>query len=178
MPPDRGLATARHHEKRAFVDFLLTRLQPQRQLRMPRLGLRKRHLTGLLDVRDAALQIEPPGGSQKVQIADPSVQTEPLARRVAHRQIPLPRVLLFHRDQRRHFRRLIVDVVRSNLDRLEQAERADPLLSSLNRAAAKQVARRVGHPPSNDGIVDAPIARDVDAPEIPERARLRAHDDA
>ena len=89
-------------------------------------------------------------------------------------EIPLPWRPLFDRDERGHGCGLRVDIVRPDLDRLEQAERADALLRLLDRAAPEQIARRVREAPADDAIVDAPVAGDVDGAEESERARLGA----
>ena len=89
-------------------------------------------------------------------------------------EIPLPWRAFFDRDERGHDCGLVVDVVCADLDRLEQAERADPLLGLLDRAAPEQIARRVRQPPADDAIVHTPVAGDVDRAEEPERARFGA----
>ena len=85
-------------------------------------------------------------------------------------------VRFFDRDERGHVRGPAVDVLRADLDRLEEAERADALLRLLDRAAPEQIARRVRQSPADDAIVDAPVAGDVDGPEETDRARFGAHD--
>ena len=178
LPRHGRLAAARHHEERALVDLLVPRLQRERERGMPGVVLRERHLRGALDARDAALQVDPPRRAENVQMADARIDTETLARGVPEPEIPLPWRPLLDRDEGGHVSGPLVDVLRADLDRLEQAERADTLLCLLDRAPPEQIARRVRQPPADDAIVHAPVSGDVDGAEETDRAGFGANDDA
>ena len=145
---------------------------------MPRVVLRERQLCGALDARDTPLQIDPPRRAEHVQMADARVDAQTLARRVPQSEIPLPWRSFFDRNERGHECGLAVDVLRADLDRFEEAERADALLCLLDRAAPEQIARHVRQSPPDDAIVHARVAGDVHGAEETDRARFGAHDHA
>ena len=87
------------------------------------------------------------------------------------------RASLVDRYERGDHGGLIVDVVCTNFDRFEKAERTDALLRLLDRAAPEQIAGNVRQTSADDPIVDVPVAGNVDRPEDAERAGFRAQHD-
>src|SRR5688572_19285922 len=132
---------------------------------MPRVSLCERHVCRSLNSGDAPLQIDPFRRSEYVQVADTCIQAETLTCGIAKPEIPLPRRPFFDRNQRRHHRRLRVDVVRANLDGFEQAQGAYALLRLLDCTAPEQIARCVGEPFANDAAIDTVVSRKVDRSE-------------
>src|SRR5687768_5823934 len=147
-------------------------LERKRQCRMPRILLCECRLDGTFDAGDAALQINTLGGAEHIQVADARIDPQTIAGRIAKTEIPLPRCVLFNRNECGNLRRPSVDIVRANLHRLEQSSRSDALLCTLDGAAAEEIAGRKRKASADDAIVHVLIPRDVDRPEESDCARL------
>ena len=97
------------------------------------------------------------------------------ASRVPERQIPLPRTSLVDGDDCRHFRRTRIGFS-TDVDRLEESQRPDALLTMFESSPPEEIARSVSKPAADDGVIHAAVAGDLDGTKEAAGARFGSHD--